>query len=248
MSIAQIHFFSESLKKEVGFNAILPDRQTKAGPYPVFYLLHGLSDDYTAWLRWTSIERYVRSLPLIVVMPDGDRRFYCDWVDGPQYEKALVEDLLGFVDRYFQTIPRAKGRAIGGLSMGGYGAVKLGLKYPNRFCSITAHSGVYALFRGKAIKDIPPHLRGIAATAQLRNENDPFWLAQQLDPKKAPAIWIDCGLDDGLLEHNRKLDKHLTKLGIAHEYHEFPGAHEWSYWDEHVQEAIAFHCRAFGIR
>lgn len=247
MAIAQLNFFSKSLVKEVGFNLILPDRQDEPGPYPVFYLLHGLSDDYTAWLRWTSIERYVRELPLIVVMPDGDRCFYCDFVGGPQYEKALIRDIIGFVDRHFHTIPSGNGRVIGGLSMGGYGAMKLGLKYPDLFCSISAHSGVHALFHRKPLKDIDSRVRGVARTTRSRDENDPFWLARRLDPKKAPAIWFDCGLDDQLLEHNRRLHRHLTRLGIAHEYHEFPGGHEWSYWDRHVQDAIAFHCRALGI-
>ena len=89
MALVHANFFSPSLQKEVGLNALLPDRQDKRGPYPVLYLLHGLSDDYTAWVRWTSIERYVRETPLIVVMPDGDRSFYCDLAEGAQYEQAI---------------------------------------------------------------------------------------------------------------------------------------------------------------
>ena len=233
MAVAHVNYFNKALQKEVGFCALLPDRHEAPGPYAVYYLLHGLSDDYTAWLRWTSIERYVRELPLIVVLPDGDRCAYSDEPDGPPYEKALIADLIPFVDRYFPTIARREGRVIGGLSMGGYGAMKLGLKYPEMFCSVAGHSGAY----GRARRTDTP----------LAAADCPFALAEKLKQGSAPAIRFDCGVDDFLIEENRELHRHLDALGIAHEYEEFPGAHNWAYWDEHVQEAIAFQCKALGI-
>jgi len=247
MALVHASFFSDSLLKEVAFNALLLDRQKAPGPYPVLYLLHGLSDDYTAWQRWTSIERYVRETPMIVVMPDGDRSFYCDLADGAQYEQAMVRDLVGFVDRHFNTIPKAKGRVIGGLSMGGYGCMKLGLKYPNLFCSITGFSGAYSVFRAKRFADLDPWLQRIVGTNKARRENDCFSLAGKLKGKKTPAIRFDCGVDDFLIDHNREFHAHLKRLGIDHEYREFPGEHNWAYWDLRIQEALAFHCRALGI-
>jgi putative tributyrin esterase len=246
MAIVHVNFFSQSLVKEVGFNAILPDRQDKPGPYPVFYLLHGLSDDYTAWLRWTSLERYTRETPIIVVMPDGDRCFYCDTADGRQYEKAITCDLIGFVDRYFDTIPKPRGRVIGGLSMGGYGAMKLGLKCPDLFCSITGFSGAYAVFR--KWEGLVPDWQRLIGSKKAARENDCFTLARRLKGKPTPAIRFDCGVDDFLIDQNRAFAKHLQRLGIPHEYEEFPGAHNWAYWDLRIQEAIAFHCRVLGIR
>lgn len=233
MAVAHLSYFNKALEKEVAFCAILPDRQDAPGPYPVYYLLHGLSDDYTAWLRWTSIERYVRDLPLIVVMPDGDRCFYCDIPGGPAYEKALIEDLIPFVDRYFPTVAERGGRVIGGLSMGGYGAIKLALKFPELFCSAVGHSGAYNVVKN--------------ADRGLAEADCPFALAEKLGKSQAPAIRFDCGIDDGLLESNREFHAHLEKLGIPHEYEEFPGGHGWEYWDEQVQEAIAFHCMELGI-
>jgi S-formylglutathione hydrolase FrmB len=232
MAIAHVNYFNKALQKEVAFYALLPDRQEKPGPYPVYYLLHGLSDDYTAWLRWTSIERYVRELPLIVVLPDGDRYWYSDIPDGPPYEKALVGDLIPYVDSIFPTVASREGRVIGGLSMGGYGAMKLALKYPEMFCSVAGHSGAY-----RAKKDA--RFAGLTDCC--------FELAEQLVGKEAPAIRFDCGVDDFLLDHNREFHAHLERLGIPHEYWEFPGAHTWEYWDLHVQEAIAFHCKVLGI-
>lgn len=233
MAIAHVNYFNNALIKEVGFYALLPDRQEKPGPYPVYYMLHGLSDDYTAWLRWTSLERYVRSLPLIVVLVDGDRFWYCNWPEGPQYEDAIVKDLVGFVDRTFPTIPAREGRVLGGLSMGGYGAIKLALKHPEVFCSAVGHSGAYDVFRNGD--------RG------LGEDDCPYLLAEKLDRSVTPALRFDCGTDDFLIESNRSFHKHLQALGLAHEYQEFPGGHDWGYWDLHVQEAIAFHCKALGI-
>ncbi len=236
MAVAHVNYFNTPLQKEVAFYALLPDRQQAPGPYPVYYLLHGLSDDYTAWLRWTSIERYVRNLPLIVVLVDGDRSWYCDLPSGPRYETSIIEGLIPFVDATFPTVAEGAGRAIGGLSMGGYGAMKLALKFPSVFCSVAAHSGAYAIAQKP---EVP-----------VGEEDDPFKLAEKLKRKRkktVPAIRFDCGVDDFLIEQNRDFDAHLTKLGLAHEYEEFPGDHNWGYWDEHVQEAISFHCRALGI-
>lgn len=233
MSVAHVNFFSPALEKETSFVALLPDRQPSAGPFAVYYLLHGLSDNETAWLRWSSIERHVRDLPLIVILPDGDRYWYSDWPGGPAYEKALVEDLVGFVDRMFNTVASREGRVLGGLSMGGFGSMKLALAHPDKFCSVVSHSSAFSVVRNGAFP-IPA-------------ENCPFDLAGKLPPAKAPAIRFDCGVDDFLIEHNRDFHAHLEKLGIAHEYQEFPGEHTWGYWDEHVQEAIAFHRKVLGI-
>ena len=102
MACSTLNFFSPALGKACSMNAIFPDQQDKHGPFPVYYLLHGLSDDHTIWSRRTSIERYVANLPLIVVMPNGDRSFYCDAVQGLPYETYIIQDVIGFVDRFFQ--------------------------------------------------------------------------------------------------------------------------------------------------
>jgi len=251
MAFLNVNYWSPSLVKETACHVLLPDRQARRGPYPVLYLLHGLSDDYTAWQRWTSLERYVRELPLIVVMPDGHRSFYCDATDGYAYESAIVKDLIGFMDTHFRTIKGGQGRVIGGLSMGGYGAMKLGLKYPQKFCAVSAHSGVYLHIKERWWEQGEgawmAEAQRVYGTEKACRENDPFALAERLDPAQAPAIWLDCGDEDGLLRDNRELHAHLKRLKIKHEYHEFPGSHNWDYWDEHVQQAIAFHCKVLGI-
>lgn len=244
MASCTMQFHSLSLQKASSMNVILPDRHESQGPFPVFYLLHGLSDDHTIWSRRTSIERYVEGLPLIVVMPDGGRGFFCDASQGAPHESHIVRDVIGFTDRFFNTIPSRQGRAIGGLSMGGYGAVKLALKFPDLFCSATSHSGVLAL---ASRRDLPDELKLILGPSYTGGRDDVFALAESVPREAVPAIRFDCGIDDELLEDNRSFHGHLQTLGIPHEYEEFPGGHSWPYWDTHVQEAVAFHRRSLRI-
>ena len=140
MAFATIHYFSRSLRKASSFNIVFPEDPATPRPWAVFYLLHGLSDDNTIWARRTSIERYVEGLPMAVVMPDGGRGWYTNGVEGDAYEDDLLKDVVGLVERTFPVRAERAGRAIGGLSMGGYGAVKLGLKHPEVFVSANSHS------------------------------------------------------------------------------------------------------------
>src|ERR1700761_8765495 len=121
MAFATINYHSRSLQKASSFNIVFPDDPAIKPPWSVFYLLHGLSDDHTIWMRRTSIERYVNDLPLMVVMPDGGRGWYTNGVDGDRYEDDLIKDVVGLVDRTFPVKADRSGRCLGGLSMGGYG-------------------------------------------------------------------------------------------------------------------------------
>src|SRR5690554_54414 len=144
MSLCEVHWASPTLGRQVSTYVILPDGGRP--PFATFYLLHGLNDDHTAWLRRTSIERYVQGLPLIVVMPDGGRGFYTCHDAGPDFAGYIAHDLVQFIERTFPARRRRESRGIGGLSMGGYGALRLALGYPDLFLSATSHSG--ALMHG----------------------------------------------------------------------------------------------------
>src|SRR5436190_21271406 len=161
MAFAPINYFSQSLRKASSFSIVFPDHPSVPRPWSVFYLLHGLSDDDTIWMRRTSIERYVEGLPLVVVMPDGGRGWYTNAQVGYAYEDDLIKDVVGLIDRTFPVKAERGGRAIGGLSMGGYGAVKLGLKHHETFGSVTSYSGALAIVhedwsKNARIKDIVP--------------------------------------------------------------------------------------------
>ncbi len=247
MAVLRLGFFASSLSKQTNMTVILPEDAASDGPYPVLYLLHGLSDDDSIWTRRTSIERYVAGMPLIVVMPDGGRGFYTDAARGYAYESHIMQDVIGLVDRFFPTIRSREGRAIGGLSMGGYGAMKLALKHPDRFCSVVSHSSVFDI--GKILESPERHdeLSRIFGDDPAEGGNDVLRLAEQADRRLLPAIRFDCGTDDGLIEHSRAFHVYLGKLGIPHEYEEFPGGHEWGYWDVHIRQALKFHAAALGI-
>jgi putative tributyrin esterase len=251
MAFCELKYFSKALNKATAADIILPENDRK-GPFATFYLLHGLSDDHTIWQRRTSIERYVQDLPLIVVMPDSGRGFYCDAREGMAWETAIVRDLVSYIDTMFHTKATRASRCIGGLSMGGYGAVKLALKFPDLFCSAVSHSGAVA-FAHNPLNPRPDNpwdteMARIVGENPVGGPDDAFALAAKLDPAQRPALRIDCGVDDFLLPSNRDFHAHLEAIGYPHEYVEFPGAHNWAYWDQHVQEAIAFHARNLGLQ
>ena len=245
MAFLAIQHFSQSLTKACSMQVILPE--AAEGPYPVLYLLHGLSDDHTIWHRRTRIEWYVRELPLAVVMPDGGRSFYCDAVNGPAYESYIIKDVINFIDTHFNTQAERSGRVIEGLSMGGYGALKLGLKFPDLFCSVVSHSGGVAAGHKLRTDALSAEMALIYGDNPIGGKDDLWAIADRVPKEKLPAIRIDCGLDDFLLDDNRAFHEHLKKLEIAHEYEVFPGEHNWDYWDTHVQEGLKFHARSLGL-
>lgn len=244
MAFATVQYHSRSLQKASSFNIVLPEGPDLAPPWAVLYLLHGLSDDHTIWMRRTSIERYVAGLPLAVVMPDGGRGWYTNALEGYKYEDDLIKDVMGFVERTFPVKAQRGGRAIGGLSMGGYGAVKLGLKHHELFGSVHSHSGAVGFLRdpGRG-RQLSPEFARIFGAAPAGGPEDPFAIVETIDHGRVPPMRLDCGTEDFLLDQNRAFHKHLDALHIAHEYEEFPGGHEWAYWDQHVRGAIAFHVK-----
>jgi putative tributyrin esterase len=243
MAFAELRYFSNALVKHTEAWVIIPD---VPGPWPVFYLLHGRSDDQSIWMRRTNVERYREQYPsLMMVMPNADRSFYCDAVNGPAYESAIIRDLVPFIDRTFPTRAEKAGRCIGGLSMGGYGAIKLALQYPELFVSANSHSG--ALNFAHDWNDHPAETTRILGDKLSGGPNDLYRLAAEA-VQPTPSLRIDCGKEDFIFSHSQQFHAHLDQLGIAHEYAEFPGAHNWEYWDVHIQEALAFHARAVGIK
>lgn len=251
MALAVFHLNQQpALEKMASVAVITPDGAK--GPFPVLYLLHGLSDDHSAWVRRTSLERYAANLNLAIVMPDGGRSFYVDHKELPYlaYEKFMTEDLIAFTDRTFRTIPTRSGRAIAGLSMGGYGALKLALSHPDLYTAAVSHSG--ALYQGKYAPDpknewtrqwVPWFGRW-----PMGGSDDLFALAERLPKSQRPKIRMDCGKKDFLLDANRAYHRHLKKIDYPHEYAEHPGVHDWAYWDLHIKDTLAFVAKTLKIR
>lgn len=238
MTVANVRFFSDALGKWSRYNVILPDVGTQ--PYPVLMQLHGLSDDADAWIERSNLVRYVGDIPMIVVLPDGGTSGYLNWnvsgrLNKHRYEDLLMTDIPAHVNHHFQAADQPW--AIGGLSMGGYGALRLGLKYPERFSSVWAHSSAILIdehLDSNLIDDI--------------QDASPYRHADRSASRDdLPVLAFDCGVDDRLIEHNRDFHQHLETIGIQHHYAEHPGDHEWDYWDRHVRTALQQHAHAFGI-
>ncbi len=238
MALLDIHLRSEVLQKQVGMYVVLPEKAGQKN-FRTIYLLHGLSDDYTIWLRRTSVERYATEYDFLLVMPDTGRFFYTNSVDGlHRYEDHMLE-VVEFVDRIFPTVKSSSGRGLSGNSMGGYGSLKLAIKYPHLFGSVSAHS---------SLTDVVQWLQGLPGREfnrifgqPVKQENDLFFLAEKTNIW--PAVRFDCGTEDVLLEQNRRFHEHLKKLKRPHIYEEFPGGHDWAYWDIHIQDSLRFHAQ-----
>ncbi len=245
----QCEYKSTVLNKLCSLQVLLP-RLSSFSPrrpeWPVLYLLHGLSDNATAWMRFTSIERYAERHGVAVVMPDGGRSFYTDMVDGLPYWTAVAEELPELAAELFPVSRKPECNFVAGLSMGGYGALKMGLRHPERFAAVGALSAVTDvknLVDGDevALRTEMRHIFGSYRHAVAAG-NDLFSLAESAIRRGvSPRIIQICGTGDFLYSGNLRFRDHLKKLNYpAYEYYEEPGAHTWDFWDRNIQRVLDF--------
>jgi putative tributyrin esterase len=255
--------------------------------FPVLYYLHGLWGNETDWTTQGRLAAVMDSLATagrgeaIVVMPDGDDGWYTTWhalldinscrrdtarkepastycVSWPHYDDYIADDLIRTIDARYRTRAVRASRAIAGLSMGGFGAITLALRYPDRFIAAASHSGVLMP------RYLSPHpfaapARLAASPAELRQamgrvwwsvgpafgpdtvgwqRREPGWLLTRLATQdRVPQLFIDCGTEDGLIDQSRAFRALLLSRGLPHQYAEWPGVHDWNYWRAHVGES-----------
>lgn len=250
VTIKDVVFQSAALGREMHYRIILPAGYAETNRrYPTLYLLHGLTGSYINWESNTNLVRYAEPLALIIVMPDGDNSWYTNSAAAPadKYEDYIADDLLAEIDKQYRTIRSGYGRGIAGLSMGGYGALKIALKHPGLFAFAGSLSGALNAATGLNVPLDKPHLEHMAAIfgppdSSARAENDIFALLKKAQPTaftRVPYFYIDCGTADGFLKINRDFVAQLQQQKIEYEYHEIPGAHMWTYWDDQVQLMLA---------
>jgi putative tributyrin esterase len=252
-SLETIQFQSRLINTTLPYNVILPrDYNTaRTSRYPVLYLLHGLTGHYNDWITRTNIADYAAQYRLIVVMPEGNNSWYVDSATVPtdKYESYILQELIPDVQRRYRTIEARYGRAIAGLSMGGYGAFKFGLKYPDRFAFAGSVSGAFAVTnyteketgKGAAWETFLKLFGPVGS--ETRQKNDLFELVQLITPGQVtslPYFYFDCGTEDApvIFNSNHELDERMLQKKVPHEYRELPGNHSWGYWDSQVQEVL----------
>jgi S-formylglutathione hydrolase FrmB len=220
-------------------------RAAAARRHPTLYLLHGLSDDHSVWPRWSSIERYVDGLDLAVVMPATARGFYTDMAHGPRYWTYISEELPAVARSLFPLSEASQDNFVAGLSMGGYGAMKLALRCPRRFAAAASLSGsldMVGQHDGATPAEWHTELEGIFGDlGKLRgSDNDLMHLAARLACSRGPrpALFQCCGTEDFLYQDNLRFRDHARKLGLNLTYEEGPGTHEWGYWDRMIQRVL----------
>jgi S-formylglutathione hydrolase FrmB len=283
-------FLSESLGVEKRYFAYLPAGYAESGSrYPVVYMLHGLGGSEDNWSKHMKLREAADDMQLqaIVIMPDGDNSFYMNsatkadfeacskdappkdnlCVKNAHFEDYIVSDLVTHVDATYRTKAQVSARAIGGLSMGGYGALMLGMLHKDVFSSVASHSGVAALLytgplpyaAGKAeLADDPVVLTNnmgrfgaiflgiFGAKIENWRAHDPAFLAKSLGNGEL-SIYIDCGTEDEFkLQHGASyLHEVLEAAKVEHSFTLLPGRHNAAFWGDRIDDSLAFHVRHF---
>ena len=251
MALLRCDFFSEALGLSTSMTVVLPQQTVgqigmtgaaRAGPPPTLYLLHGLSDDDTIWMRRTSIERYVAPLGLAVVMPQVHRSFYADEVYGNRYWTFLSEELPEIVGRFFRLSDQREDTFVAGLSMGGYGALKWAMRQPERFAAAASLSGALDIAgRYPARPDDRDALGHVYGDRPVAGTGDDLlWLVDQADVATLPRLYLACGTEDFLYGENLRFRDACGAKGVPVTVDFGPGDHEWGYWDTKIQDVLAW--------
>ena len=256
MALIEMNFISESLLRTVTVNAIVPfdkiampgQEKVDARPYKTLYLLHGIFGNYTDWVSGTRIQRWAEEKDLVVIMPSGENHFYVDCqANGERFSEFIGKELPEKMRALFPLSEKREDTFIGGLSMGGCGAITNGLKYSDTFGYIAGLSSALMLedmcgpqpdlcemIFGKAFAQT------VFGDKILGSENDYYALAETFGQtgKPMPQIYMCCGTEDDLLEKNRKYAEFLKEKEFPVTYEEGPGGHEWDFWDAYIKRIL----------
>lgn len=254
MALVHLDFHSDTLKMAVNADIILPQKSVsqigmegkRAENYRTLYLLHGLSDDHTIWQRRTSVERYAARYGVAVVMPSGGRSFYTDMCHGGAYYTYIAKELPAICRSFFAGMSASPAdQYIAGLSMGGYGAWKIGMR-EGTFAGIASFSGaldVYELSFRRSLddrrwwEDIFGDIESIPGS-----QEDVYALTEQMiaSGRTIPKLYLSCGTEDRLLPASRRMRDLLAERNVPCEYREAPGNHNWEFWDVELERAMDY--------
>ncbi len=251
MALMRIDHSSEFTMVNLPLYIILPN-PGEMGKLPlarrkVLYLLHGLSDDGSAWQRYTQIELFARQYGLVVVMPSVERSFYTDLPNGQKFFSYLVEELPHYLKDVFGLSPARADTLIAGNSVGGFGAMKAALLHPEFYSAAGSFSGAFSIdfINDRHHADVATNIESQFGSLDklAGSEDDPdTWLRRAArHPQDLPKLYVSCGLQDVLLPFNQAFYSNCQALGIAVDYHEQDGIHDWFFWNEQIQCFLAAH-------
>jgi putative tributyrin esterase len=252
--VATLKLNSNLMKREMSYQIIYPfsykNKKESQTRYPVIYLLHGLSGHFDNWAGKSELARYAKSYNFIIVTPEGANGWYSDSATVPndKYESYITQELIPEIDKNFRTIADRNHRFIAGLSMGGYGSIKFGLKNPEMFALVGSFSGALgaADWTEKEIGtkgSIAESILSVfgAAGSETRKQNDIFQMIRDMPAEKVkdlPFFYLACGTEDFLYKNDRDFTELLQQKKIPHEYREHPGGHDWTFWNAQVLEFL----------
>lgn len=239
MAHLRCDFKSNVLDMNTSMTVILPeDRCIKEAN--VVYLFHGLSDDSTGWTRYTNVERYARELGVVLVIPEVQRSFYTDMKHGLNYFSYVSDELREICSNFFSLSTDKKKNHVMGFSMGGYGALKCALRYPDRYNFCAAFSPITDIVSTvtECIDSNKKEFLAIFDSKSLVDED----LFRLLNEKKErfPSFFISCGDLDRRINQSEKIYSALYSKGIEVKYDHWEGGHDWKFWDESVSKALHF--------
>ena len=237
-------FQSAALGRSMPYRVILPSAIPPEKKLPVIYLLHGGGGNYRDWSNYSDVAQFAKE-GLVLVMPEGESSYYVNAAERPKnrFEDYIVEDLIADVERKFPVGQGRADRAIVGVSMGGFGAVTLALKHPDRFAFVGGLSpAIDVPSRPFSIKRISQY-RGHAQIfgpwgSPTRRANDPYVLIEKSEPAKVPYLYLTCGQQEGLLPANRRFATLLQKYRFNYEFHEGAVGHDWNQWNRRLPELL----------
>jgi putative tributyrin esterase len=248
MALVRIDHIPETVKVNLPLNLILPDPGKMNGvpvaKRKVLYLLHGLSEDASAWQRYTSIETYAARYGLVVVMPSVGRSFYTDQPNGQKYFTYITEELPRYLQEVFNLAPQREDTFIAGASMGGYGAFKAALLHPELYGAAASFSGMLSLGILQLLPNDPrreefTHLFGDLEKLPGGEHDPAAWLKRAaVDPSKLPKLFIACARQEDIYPLSGLFFGACQGLGIQADYHEEDGGHDWFFWDGQIRRFL----------
>ena len=249
MALLHLVYFSDVLGVQTPVDVILPEGKQGIGVEArgeaelpkVLYLLHGYSDDQTIWQRRTSVERYAAGHNLAIVMPGVNHSFYCNELYGERYWDYVSDELPRMMHRFFRLSDKPEDTFVAGLSMGGYGAMKLALNFPERFGAAASFSGAVDI--ASASRRNTQNWKRISGGKSVRGtENDLLHMLKvNSEAERKPRLYVSCGTADFLYGQHQKFIPLLKKNGWDVTHYEEPDAvHEWGFWDREIRKFIEF--------